>query len=295
MRRSLHLFFGILISFLSTAQGTSDALGRVYKVAEEGNNPSLWGSGSFSFFEVVGDTSIGGHYYTIIETTNAGVDDIPSGMTSYYFARDSADVLYVRFDSLLFLGGGSVRYDVDIPLIDYSLQVGDTMTTNFYNGTSAPVDHVDTVVISGNHHRRIWIGGDVFTEGYGSASYPLSKWFTEWHYTNRVVCITDSTGQVIYEPRADFIQPMDCSWVLSKSEYKPIEARVWQDDRNLIIEGDLKGANRVELMSISGQLVSVWPIEETQSKVHQFNLPDLKPGVYLVRWSDTGVNKLILH
>ncbi|NVK05095.1 MAG: hypothetical protein HWD92_09740 [Flavobacteriia bacterium] len=293
MKRSLFIVSFLCFSILAIGQGTPDALGRVYKIAEEGANPQLWGQGTFSYFTVVGDTLINGNSYMLVECSQAGVDEIPGGIQSIYFSRQVGDVLYVRFDSSMFAGGNDVQYNVDIPLIDYSLQVGDTMTTNIFNGSASPVDMVDTVTIGNTEHRRIWIGGDEFTEGYGSASYPLSKWFTNWHYSNMVVCITDSSGQILYEPRVDLNPPADCSYVLSKEEFLPAEFKVWQRDGVLIVEGEIEEGDIIEMLSIDGRLIQNWDVYSTDRQ--EFTLPTTAPGLYLLKFSDSHVQRITLE
>lgn len=292
MKRSLLIVSFLCFSLLAIGQGTPDALGRVYKIAEEGANPQLWGQGHFSYFTVVGDTVINGNSYMMVECSQAGADEIPND-SSLYFSRQVGDVLYARFDASLFAGGNYVQYNVDIPLIDYSLQVGDTMTTNIFNGSASPVDLVDTVTIGGNDHRRIWIGGDRFTEGFGSESYPLSKWFTNWHYSNKVVCITDSTGQTIYEPRADLNPSEDCSYVLTEEEYVQTEFKVWQRNGLLIVEGELEQGDIIEMLSMDGRPIQNW-VTHSSDRL-ELELPSIPPGVYLLKFEDHRIQRIMLE
>lgn len=292
MKRSLLIVSSFCFSILAIGQGTPDALGRVYKIAQEGANPQLWGQGYFSYFTVVGDTVINGNSYMMVECSHAGADEIPNA-SSVYFSRQVGDVLFARFDPSLFAGGNYVQYNVDIPLIDYSMQVGDTMTTNIFYGSASPVDLVDTVTIGGNDHRRIWIGGDRFTEGFGSESYPLSKWFTNWHYSNKVVCITDSTGQTIYEPRVDLNPSEGCSYVLTEEEYVPEEFSIWQRNGLLIVEGELEEVDIIEMLSVDGRLIHTWDIHSTDRQ--EFVLPTTAPGLYLLKFSDSHIQRITLE
>lgn len=281
MVRALLLILSILISFLSTAQGSLHSMGLHWKVAVESPGPDPFRSDFYTHFQVSKDTLIDNKRYNIVAFDTAGITlwDSLSGSIPFsgqYYARlDSNGTLYVRFDSIQMSGFGSV-FDRDIPTLDYSLNVGDTAGFTYHTGsTHLMVTKVDSVFIGGIPRRRIEInqGEDIWIEGLGGRRTLLLPWLFEFEHQSAIYCIKDSLGQVVYEPWVAVLGPKyNCSYVLTEEEgIEMIEPWVTWEGENVTIHGVLGDHYEAVLFDISGRILQSWNLENQQGN-HEVRL-----------------------
>ncbi len=296
MIRSLIFLGAFIISYSLSGQGSPSSKGQVYQVAEEGNNPILWGTGWFSFFTVDRDTVIDAKTYNVIAFSGTGDPSAPNA--GQYYARTDNGQLFFRFDTVhMGVMNPPWTYNTDILIMDYTLQVGDTLAwPNTIHGEFI-VLNVDTTIVNGTPRIRISDGYNVYIEGISSAKYPLSPFFDEWHYSNNVVCITDTSGNLFYEPWVD-LDPTDkrrCGYLLGQEEVEGDEVLVYSDDEGLIIRGFDKDVKIVQLLHLDGRLAQEWTFYgDPNIDGFPLALQDHPKGYYVVLINEQQAFKLLL-
>ncbi|KAB2805465.1 hypothetical protein [Phaeocystidibacter luteus] len=285
--KNLLFAFTVLCSFNAFAQGDSSSVGLTLKMATEEMMPP-WQWGMWSTFTVDRDTTIGGQVYNVVEYDSLAefmfvTDSRGFGTEGTFFMRKDANgVLYARFDSAMCNGAG-VSYNSDIKVLDYSMQVGDTIQ---YRNLISTVTAVDTFYRNGLPYRIIELdnGLERWYEGFGSNRTVLRKWLVEFEHRSRIYCVTDVNG-IVLEPWKYYDSVYTCDYKLSETEVEsPVEPKLLVQNGNLILSGYSKDVSKVVMFNSAGQKVQEWDFHGHQN-IEDFpmTLKDTHaPGLYVV-------------
>jgi hypothetical protein len=185
--------------------------------------------------------------------------------------RDSDRVVYFIPDTS----------NAEYVLYDFNLELGDTIIHPFggaaCSNDTVLVDHVDSILISGNYHKTILFSSMAsWTEGIGSHNYLLYPYQNACLSGNDILRCMQSDNTYLWGGANNF-----CITSVAENEKLNKELLIYPNPSNSDFKVSIGVGviRQIIVLDVTGRVV----LNQTPINQNQFTIQKLLPGVYIVK------------